>query len=378
MFRCTLQSDGNAFGGTEEEPLTIYAVNGFLDLNITGNIMGNMSIGMGNGMMYCTEDYSQSCNIESNEWICEVDGPSICNTGTAELVQFNVTISTIDSQHCNHSQPLCMEIAFDYLVDHDLGVSKDGLDAIIYNITTNFVEAQMPGVSECSMDHHDVIHSDFLSAVICYQCKVIDVLDVNVSQNLNVLSESFASTFHHGTDRLMLINGSTDIELTVNVPVLSEEEEENGSETVFESGGLSPNTGFDPTRIEFAMVCAVIFALIMTLCWMRYMLQRKPKLSPKHRVSPADLNVNYLRSKNRSRDDSSLSADSGSSKSPSRSKQSNGSNRSKASVGTASEESSGSKGSKDSTKSGGSTETSKDNKQSNKESKVSQGKEDNV
>ena len=111
---------------------------------------------------------------------------------------------------------------------------------------------------------------------------------------------------------------------------------------------------FDATRIEFAMVCAVTFALIMTLCWMKYMLQRKPRLSPKDLKVP----VGYLQSANTDGDDSSLSADSG--ESSSSTKGSNGSQRSKESVPNSSNSSDGSRGSKESTESGGSTESSKE------------------
>ena len=74
----------NEFGGTEDEPLTIYAENGFLDLNMTES---NSSLRY--GTVYCTDDYSASCNINQvtanqggDEWICDANGLSTCNTGT--------------------------------------------------------------------------------------------------------------------------------------------------------------------------------------------------------------------------------------------------------------------------------------------------------
>ena len=74
----------NEFGGTSVEPLTIYAQNGFLDLNMTES---NSSLR--HGTVYCTDDYSKSCSINQvtsaygrEEWICDTNGSSTCNTGT--------------------------------------------------------------------------------------------------------------------------------------------------------------------------------------------------------------------------------------------------------------------------------------------------------
>ena len=121
-------------------------------------------------MMYCTDDYSESCNIQTDEWICEADGSSICNTG---------------------------------------------------------------------MDHSSV---------------------------------------------------------------------SKGNPSVFQSGSspANPNDAtFHPTRIEVAMISGLIFALIMILCWIRHLFQRK-------RTGPSDLDViNYLHRTNSSKDDASLSGDSG-------------------------------------------------------------------
>ena len=292
---CT-DSDGTQFGGTEDEPLAIYAVNGFMDLDITGNTSSYRE-----GTMYCGDDLSSSCDIHDDsgsEWQCAADGPSTCNSGEVHLESIS---------QCNHSQPVAIEISFDYLVDHELGVSKDTLDSIIYDITSDFVHSEIPGVSDCVMEHEDVIHSDFLSAGICYECKEIDA--VNASLSLTALAESFADTFHHGTDRLMLLNGSTEVELTVNV--LSDD----GDNTVYvvESAPAEYSATFNPFGIKFAMSCAVAFTLIMTLCWMRYMLQRKP--APMERTAGG--NVVYRRGHEKSGDDVSCSADSGHSSSPS-------------------------------------------------------------
>ena len=86
----------NEFGGTVDEPLTIYAENGFLDLNMTES---NSSLR--HGTVYCTDDYSKSCDINQvianqgrDEWICDTAGSSICNTGiygfSVQLQQSNV------------------------------------------------------------------------------------------------------------------------------------------------------------------------------------------------------------------------------------------------------------------------------------------------
>ena len=62
-----------------DDPLILYAQNGFDDLNITGNSSYRY------GTMFCTEDYSESCSINqgdnSEEWICDVNGTATCNTG---------------------------------------------------------------------------------------------------------------------------------------------------------------------------------------------------------------------------------------------------------------------------------------------------------
>ena len=59
--------------------LTVYAQNGFDDLNITGNSSYRV------GTMYCTEDYSQNCSINpgegTDEWMCDLNGTSTCNNG---------------------------------------------------------------------------------------------------------------------------------------------------------------------------------------------------------------------------------------------------------------------------------------------------------
>ena len=68
------------FGGTADDPLTVYAQNGFDDISMIGNSSYRV------GTMYCTEDYSQRCSInqpenDSVEWICDLNGTSTCNTG---------------------------------------------------------------------------------------------------------------------------------------------------------------------------------------------------------------------------------------------------------------------------------------------------------
>ena len=81
-FHTTLRHpERNEFGGDSEDPLTIYAQNGFLDLNMTGS---NSSYRY--GTVYCTDDYTESCNINQaanawDAWSCDTNGASTCNTG---------------------------------------------------------------------------------------------------------------------------------------------------------------------------------------------------------------------------------------------------------------------------------------------------------
>lgn len=100
--------DGNGFGGTEDEPLSIYAVNGFTDLNITGsNDWNSSTFHEGTSIMYCQDDFSSSCEMTmdpewssfpSNPWQCT--GSSICDTPSDWRVA-NANLDELGAAHLN-------------------------------------------------------------------------------------------------------------------------------------------------------------------------------------------------------------------------------------------------------------------------------------
>lgn len=90
-------ADGE-FGGTLNDPLTLYAVNGFYDIHISGSAGSYRE-----GIMYCDDDYNSSCSINgdnTNEWQCDTDQSDFCNLGqseiTAQSIVFNNKATTSD------------------------------------------------------------------------------------------------------------------------------------------------------------------------------------------------------------------------------------------------------------------------------------------
>jgi hypothetical protein len=92
--KCSIYQDG-AFGGTEDEPMNVYAVHGFEDLNVIiyGND-SNTTFDYQHGTMHCTDDYSSSCSIDTAIWECDGVGHSgfVCDIG--DLIETHPPMTT--------------------------------------------------------------------------------------------------------------------------------------------------------------------------------------------------------------------------------------------------------------------------------------------
>ena len=190
---------------------------------------------------------------------------------------------------CDQSQAVSIWISFSYQIGTG-GISKSQITSIITNITVIFIESEISSSNQiakhnefesdsfnCHMNYDEVVHDDYFTAGICYECTDHNVLsgspngsdlqyntDYNTDYNTTAMAVVFEDIFREITERLFLVKQSTSIEVVVH----------DINETIDDSTiSIQSQNVEDETSIMllvFMTLCAVLILIVICYCHRRW------------------------------------------------------------------------------------------------------------
>jgi len=143
---------------------------------------------------------------------CPIDhDPSTCT------VSAMVSPAAVTETWCDRNTPLSISMTFVYQIGGD-GISQSATASVVANIVSSFFASQMPGhdPSDCELKMDSLVYPGFSRAGICYECQRRGGMSHWVYDE-SAMAIAFSNSFPLDTDTLILLDGSTEISVAVNL-----------------------------------------------------------------------------------------------------------------------------------------------------------------